>query len=169
MGISTSRHESIHDGGLVQLTRTSQWRTAYRLLTDRCGLTHHEARSIFATHLGGLGFHKNLLYSELKKDKEHWREVAEAYALMVNNERVSVFIENLNKLVWEGEDPLCYTLVREICDLVRDWNRWGEDERLVIQESIRRVLAHERASGLEKWTERHLLTYLRVNGVCIEV
>ena len=29
------------------------------------------------------------------------------------------------------EPPLCYTLVREICaQRVREWNEWGEDERL---------------------------------------
>ena len=154
------------------MTRTSQWRTAYRLLRENCGLTHHEARAIFKTHLGGLSFHKNLLYSELKKDKEHWRDTAQSYAVMLNNDKVSVFIFLLEKVIKESQvddDPLCYTLVREICEIVRGWNRWGEDERLVIQESIRKVLAHERASGLDKWTERHLLTYLRINGVVIEV
>jgi hypothetical protein len=151
------------------MTAMSQWRTAYRLLRNNCGLTHHEARAIFAEHLGGLAFHKNLLHSEYKKDKAHWLKVAEGYALTHRREKVSDFIDALSKSIYAEDPPLCYTLVREICALVREWNEWGEPERLVIQESIRKVLAGERRAGLDKWTERHLLTYLRINGISIEV
>ena len=169
MGISTSRNEPIIYGRVVQVTAISQWRTAYRLLRNNCGLTHHEARAIFQEHLGGLSYHRNLLHSEYIKDKAHWMNVAEAYALTLRSEKVSQFISRLENAIKDEEPPLCYTLVREICSLVREWNEWGEPERLVIQESIRKVLAGERSSGLKAWTERHLLTYLRINGISIEV
>lgn len=170
MGTSESRNESVNNGRLVCLTQLSDWRKAYRLLRDSCGLTHHEARAIFGTHLGGLSYHRNLLYSELKRDKAEWSKVAEGYALMIRSDKVSQFISNLEKAIWgEDDDPLCYTLVREICELVRDWNDWGEDERLLIHETTQKVLKREQSSGLKAWTDRHLLTYLRINNIPLEV
>ena len=169
MGISESRDEPIQHGRLVQVTEVSQWRRAYRLLRYNCHLTHHEARAIFAEHLGGLSYHRNLLHSEYKKNKEHWSGVAEQYALTLRCDSVSQFVDHLIKTVYSEDPPLCYTLVREICAKVREWNEWGESERLIIQESIRRVLAGEKTSGLKAWTDRHLLTYLRINGVALEV
>ena len=153
------------------MTAVSHWRQAYRLLRTNCGLTHHEVRAIFAAHLGGLSFHRNLLANEMRKDKDSWNVEAQSFALMLRSDKVSQFIRSLNGAIWndDGDAELCYTLVREITALVMKWNEWGEDERLLIRESTKRLLENEKKSGLNKWTERHLLTYLRINGIAIEV
>lgn len=152
------------------MTAMSQWRRAYRLLYDNCHLTHHEIRAIFAEHLGGLSFHKNLLHSEYKRDRTRWQDEANTFALVCQRTDVDLFIEMLNKTIYDGgEATIPYTLVKEVCRLVKDWNGWGESERKKIQNQTRRVLSRERTSGLNKWTDRHLLTYLRVNGIHIEV
>ena len=170
MGGGESRDESIQHGRLVHMTAISQWRQAYRILRISCGLTHHEARSIFSEHLGGLSFHRNMLASELKKDKQSCSGEADAFALILRSDKVSVFVEKLNSAIWdEGEPQLYYTLVREIVQRVSEWNEWGEDERLIIHEQTRRVLNHESRRGLKEWTERHLMTYLRIRGIAIEV
>lgn len=152
------------------MTQMSKWRRAYRLLHDNCHLTHHEIRAIFQEHLGGLSFHKNLLHSEYKKDKLRWQTEANTLALLVNKPDVETFLNSLNSVVYDGGECLLpYTLVKEVSKLVRDWNGWGESERQKIHIQTKRVLARERTSGLNAWTERHLLTYLRINGIAIEV
>ena len=152
------------------MTKMSDWRKAYRLLFDNCHLTHHEIRAIFQEHLGGLSFHKNLLYSEYKKDRGRWTDEANALALLTNNPDGEIFLTSLNGFIYEGGRAILpYTLVQEASKLVKDWNEWGEKERQKVNIQTKRGLQRERTSGLNAWTERHLLTYLRVNGIPIEV
>jgi hypothetical protein len=152
------------------MTTMSQWREAYDLLYDKCHLTHHEIRAIFQEHLGGLSFHRNILHSRYKVDRERWQREANTMALLVNNPDVDAFLSAMNSVIYEGgQAVLTYTLVKEVSKLVRDWNDWGESERQKINIQTKRVLARERTSGLKAWTERHLLTYLRIHGIAIEV
>lgn len=152
------------------MTAMSKWRRAYRLLYDNCCLTHHEIRAIFQEHLGGLAYHKNLLHTEYNKDKQRWQNEANTLALLVNKPDVDEFLSALNSVVYEGGECLFpYTLVKEVSKLVRSWNEWGEPERQKVNIQTKRVLHRERTSGLNAWTERHLLTYLRINGITIEV
>lgn len=91
-------------------------------------------------------------------------------ALLVNNPDVDAFLSAMNSVIYDGgQATVPYTLVKEVSKLVRSWNEWGESERQRINIQTKRVLARERTSGLKAWTERHLLTYLRINGIRIEV
>jgi hypothetical protein len=154
------------------LTAEGHWRKAYRLLTTSCGLTHYEARAIFKEHLGGLSFHRNLLHSELKKVIQIDHAEIEAWTLLTNSEDPEQFTAALVRVVYEGGDsPLIpYHVIREIIRRVRSLNPdWDESVRQKIDNSTRSILDSESRSGLNAWTERHLLTYLRINGITIEV
>jgi hypothetical protein len=170
MEIRQSRDESVQHERVVSMTAKSQWREAYGLLHTKCHLTHHEIRAIFQEHLGGLSYHRNMLHSEYKKDKDRWQSEANTMALLVNNPDVDAFLSAMNSVIYDGgQATVPYTLVKEVSKLVRSWNEWGESERQRINIQTKRVLARERTSGLKAWTERHLLTYLRINGIRIEV
>ena len=149
------------------MTGMSQWRKAWRLLRENCHLTHHQVRAIFGEHLGGLAYHRNLIHTELKADEQSWMSEANTLALLLNNEDVEVFISALRQALWvEGEPQFSLTVVRLVEKMVREWNGWGEVERQQIKDRIlRRLTNWEKRTGLEAWTERHLLTYLHINGI----
>ena len=180
MGIGNRWNESNKHGRLVlirvgilhqDMSQASVWRTAWRLLRDKCGLSHYQTRAIFSEHLGGLSFHRNLVHTELKADESHYEEQAVVWALMLNNRDHEIFISRLKDIVWEeGEPILELTLVRLIDKQVREWNDWGEDVRQQIKDKVLRKLSkYESRTGLEAWTERHLQTYLAINGCDTQV
>lgn len=170
MGEGSSRNESSLHGGLVFLTATSEYRKAWRILRTDCHLTHHEVRSIFSEHHGGLALHQNLIHSELKKDEQEWAEAAEAFSLMLNHTDHTIFADRLKNAIWGSstEPQMCLTLVRRIEKTVRNWNQWGEKERNFLRSKVlRRLSNHEARSGLTAWRERLLATYLTIRGVVI--
>tara|TARA_R110000803_G_scaffold107958_6_gene176181 strand:- start:3477 stop:3941 length:465 start_codon:yes stop_codon:yes gene_type:complete len=154
------------------LTKVSETRKAWRILRDDCHMTHHQVRAVFNEHFGGLALHKNLIYSELKKDELFWAEAAETYSLMLNNTNAETFSDRLRDAIWnpaEDSPHMTLTLARRIDKTVREWNPdWGESERNLIRaKAIRRLENHERKSGLEAWSERMMQTYLSIRGVAI--
>lgn len=152
------------------MTRPSDYTKAWRLLRTNCGLSHYQVRAIFSEHLGGLAIHKNLAGRELRREEALWEQEAEAFALMLNDPDPTKFADRLYQAVWEGDEPqLAYVLVRLVEKRVREWNGWGEEDRQRIKERVlRRLSRYEKRTGLQAWTDRHLLTYLHINDVHFE-
>ena len=152
------------------MTKPSDYTKAWRLLRSKCHLSHYQVRAIFREHLGGLSFHRNLIQRELKREEAAWEKEAEAFALMLNSDDYEEFANRLHEAVWDGDDPqLSYVLVRLVDKRVREWNGWGELQRQHINERVlRRLARYEKRTGLRAWTDRHLLTYLHINGVHFE-
>ena len=144
MGIGNRWNESNKHGRLVlirvgilhqDMSQASDLRTAWRLLRDKCGLSHYQTRAIFSEHLGGLSFHRNLVHTELKADESHYEEQAVVWGFDVEQSRPWNLHQHTKDIVWEeGEPILELTLVRLIDKQVREWNDWGEDVRQQIKD-----------------------------------
>jgi hypothetical protein len=147
------------------LTATSKYTLMYRVLRDRCGLTHFEVRHILKTHYGPLALHENLLKRESKRERDELHPVIEATALLANDKDAKDAATKLRGLV-EGDDDLDYLICRQAAKQIRSWHpEWGEAERQEMERVLAWLRVKEQRRALREWKKRNLLTYLRVQGL----
>ena len=140
----------------------------YRILRDDCGLTHHQARCLIRTHFQHLGSWNNILWRELKREKEKWIEHSNGIALLSMRQDPRDAGRAILNACWkdqEGEPELPFVCASMAADIVRESSAFNGSDRRVLWLEIERLLHYEQREAEVAWDERMLHAYLKIREV----
>ena len=168
MGGGSRRHESNHDGGLVQLTFATR---VYHRLRE-LGFTHHQARACFKYRIpGGLETYGKSISRHIKSDVLALRPlidrlVATSFSRHIPGEIGIAVLE----MAWpdRNEPPVIpYSAIRQALLEIRERINMTDAERQRLWHQPLKILRWEETSGVRMWDERLLTSYFTITGEAI--